>query len=102
MTSPFTMPERSCIVLRSKYFYTLRCWKLRILRVKKWSVSFADGRRSSHRFPTFAIRKSLLQTSGAQLRKINRMLSIDTVALLPARIRAEGQFFEAIRCELTR
>ena len=52
--------------------YTLRCLKLRFSRVKKWSVSFASGRRSSHRFPTVAIRRSLLQTFGAQLRKINR------------------------------
>ena len=26
-------------------YATLRRWKLRFLRVKKWSVSFADGRR---------------------------------------------------------
>ncbi len=51
--------------------YTLRCWKLRFLRVKKWSVSFAGG-RTEFRFPTVAIRRSLLQTFGAQLRKINR------------------------------
>ena len=41
------------------------------LRVKKWSMSFAGGRRE-FRFPTVAIRRSLLQTFGAQLRKINR------------------------------
>ena len=53
------------------HIYTLRCWKLRFLRVKKRSVSFAGGRRE-FRFPTVAIRRSLLQTFGAQLRKINR------------------------------
>ncbi len=42
------------------------------LRVKKWSMSFAGGRRSSHRFPTVAIRRSLPQTFGVQLHKINR------------------------------
>ena len=51
--------------------YTLRRWKLRFLRVKEWSVSLTCGRRE-FRFPTVAIRRSLLQTSGAQLRRINR------------------------------
>ena len=41
-------------------YYTLRCWKLRFLRVKKWSVSFAGCRRSFHRFPTVAIRRRFL------------------------------------------
>ena len=35
-------------------------------------LRFVGGRRSSHRFPTVAIRRSLLQTFGTQLRKINR------------------------------
>ena len=55
----------------SFFMYTLRCLKLRFSRVKTWSVSFASGRRE-FRFPTVAIRRSLLQTFGAQLRKINR------------------------------
>ncbi len=42
-----------------------------LLRVEKWSVSFAGGRRE-FRFPTVAIRRSLLHTFGAQLRNINR------------------------------
>ena len=58
-------------IRRAVTVYTLRCWKLRFLRVKKWSVSFAGGRRE-FRFPTVAIRRSLLQTFGAQLHKINR------------------------------
>ena len=57
-------------ILYSTLYSTLL--EVALLRAKKWSVSFAGGRRSSHRFPTVAIRRSLLQTFGAQLRNINR------------------------------